>query len=447
MVEAEQFSAGDFEIEKAYMISSTGEEQNIATNIIGLRIWEDIELPVVHGELTMYNTVSFADEFPMIGSEKLELVLKTPAFTGKKIDIQGEKAFWIYQCTQREHQRNLQIFTLKFCSPEMAINSSKNFSQSIEGTASEIVSKIMKTHIKTVKDISFHDTQDRKNIVFSNTHPYSAISQLTSDSISSSQQQPGYYFFENLDGFHYKNIENMAEGPIVWDYQVDDTGAADITLKDGPRDYDLEMHTILVHKMNHPDRSMDIRSGALGSTLIVHDIFNKQFKIKKYNSTDNFNKEIHVGKKGSKSIPVPNLPGLDLPENLSRIYYRPMSVKVPDGKSDLKGTNGLYSGKHKLPVSLEDVKLQQRDSQRHQLSESFNLEITVHGNTFIRVGDIVKIKMLKASELDNELTREALDNFYKGNFLITKIQHKFLRHDMSHLMLMSLVRDSIPIEN
>ena len=112
---------------------------------------------------------------------------------------------------------------------------------------------------------------------------------------------------------------------------------------------------------------------------------NKQIKTKDYNYAENFKKEKHIESPSSGAISFSstrtNIPNLDVDkkENNTRVYYRPMSIKGGGGK----GINGLYTGSHKLPVDINDIKIQQKNSQKHQLDEAFSIELLVHGNTAV----------------------------------------------------------------
>ena len=425
--------AGEFEILEAWIIAS-GERLNIESSIMGLTLFEDMDLPFLHGELSMYNTLSFADKLPLIGEERLELSLKTPEITDAKIEFLGEQSFWIYQCVNRQHQGTLQTFTLKFCSPELALNNNTTFSESIQGTDSEIISKILNKHIPNTKKIEIEPTKDKKNLVFSRKHPFEAINQIKSNS-TSKQKQPGYYFFENLYGYQFVNIERLEKGKVVWDYSIQGEGAATVIGKGLPT-IELELHSIIMHKFNHPDRRTDLMTGVLGSKLIVHDIFNKQYRTKDYSYESNFSKEKHIG--NAEVIPfAPPITGLKSDNSKSKIYYQPVSIKGGGGR----GNNGLFTGSHKSPVSVDDIKLQQKNSQRNQIEESFNLEATVHGITGMTIGQLVDIKIPRPTEQQHNM--DVFDTFYQGNFLIKRIQHQFLRSAMSHTMIMTLVKDSI----
>ena len=52
--------AGEFEIDDAWIVAKNT-RRNIESNIIGLKIYEDMDMPFIHGEIIMYSTTSFAD--------------------------------------------------------------------------------------------------------------------------------------------------------------------------------------------------------------------------------------------------------------------------------------------------------------------------------------------------------------------------------------------------
>ena len=121
--------AGEYDLIKCDILID-GNPQPIGPNILSIKLFENMDMPILHGELVLSNTVSFADTLPLVGEERLELIMETPTM-GVPIEFVGNKAFWVYQCLDRRHERNLQILTLKFCSPEMAVNSNKTFSLSL----------------------------------------------------------------------------------------------------------------------------------------------------------------------------------------------------------------------------------------------------------------------------------------------------------------------------
>jgi len=87
--------------------------------------------------------------------------------------------------------------------------------------------------------------------------------------------------------------------------------------------------------------------------------------------------------------------------------------------------------------------LQRRNSQMIQLENALQVNIVVHGNTLINVGDKVLFN-LPYNAVPKGPKNEKYDKFYKGPFLIKKIRHDFfVTENPKHQMSMQLVKDSL----
>ncbi len=88
-----------------------------------------------------------------------------------------------------------------------------------------------------------------------------------------------------------------------------------------------------------------------------------------------------------------------------------------------------------------------------QLDGAFGIDIHVHGNTLVNVGDKVTVNIPNISAVDDGI--EVFDRFFKGPFLIKTIRHDFnmISSPRKHEMHMNLVKDSLeeeldsPIDN
>ena len=82
--------AGQFEIEKAVLFTSTGNEINIRQSTIEIVIYEDINSNSMYGEIQIANTIGLISHGPLIGQEYLQLVLTTPTLQDSKHKIYFE---------------------------------------------------------------------------------------------------------------------------------------------------------------------------------------------------------------------------------------------------------------------------------------------------------------------------------------------------------------------
>jgi hypothetical protein len=73
--------------------------------------------------------------------------------------------------------------------------------------------------------------------------------------------------------------------------------------------------------------------------------------------------------------------------------------------------------------------------------------MTVHGNTIISAGDIVKVNLPPHSSFDIKDSK-GVDKFYQGPFLVKTIRHDFMftNNPPKHQMMMNLVKDSFETE-
>ena len=217
------------------------------------------------------------------------------------------------------------------------------------------------------------------------------------------------------------------------------------------RDYDLakELRTVLDYEIiSNNDSVINYRTGMYGSKLITHDIISKSYETKIYNLHDNFENESHIvgGVTGGREeFPLVsalhvNDKGLRVSDFPARTFLMPTSLSggVDSQHTTENNTNPYMAyDPHKW--------LQRRNSQMIQLENALNVNILVHGNTIISAGDIVTLNLPRKAVVKS---RDTLDKFYQGSFLIKKIRHDFMftSSPQKHRMYMNLVKDSLQEE-
>jgi hypothetical protein len=123
-------------------------------------------------------------------------------------------------------------------------------------------------------------------------------------------------------------------------------------------------------------------------------------------------------------------------------------------------TSNGFDAQHTAPTNTNPYRsyepenwLQRRNSSMKQLDGAFGIDIHVHGNTLVNVGDKVTVNIPNISAVDDGI--EVFDRFFKGPFLIKTIRHDFnmISSPRKHEMHMNLVKDSLeeeldsPIDN
>ena len=90
------------------------------------------------------------------------------------------------------------------------------------------------------------------------------------------------------------------------------------------------------------------------------------------------------------------------------------------------------------PVKTDEW-LQRRRSFLINLHSGIGLNLRVNGNTAVGAGDVVQVD-LKSPLQNPEINK---DDFYSGNFLVTKIKHVFSVSNAKHEMSLTVMKDSI----
>ena len=280
--------AGEFTVRTARIIGVAGDFIDITPNLMMIKIYEDITLPAIYGELMMSSSISHADMLPIIGQEELELHISTPGFedTSDFNFANIDKRFSIYALENRQHHAlTTQTMVLKFCSTELLKSNLTTFSRVEKGKYSDIVKKIMSEDIETKKDLNIEETEGLKKMVLPFKHPFEVISQAAAYSVSEANKTTSFLFFENREGFHFRSLPDIYKEDIVWQYTLNSEG---LKQEKGGTDIGSDLQTLTGLNMSHNNRLTNTSDGCLGSTTITHDIFNKQYNIKSYQYFDKF---------------------------------------------------------------------------------------------------------------------------------------------------------------
>ena len=134
---------GDFILDGALIVGSSGLRVNVIDQISQINIYESIETPYITGSLLLSDSSGVAELLPLQGQERLLLKLRTPGHSSAldfndyhAIIISVEKRF---QTTDRE-----QTFLLSWTTFEHYKNLRVKVSSSFSGTISSIVTRILR---------------------------------------------------------------------------------------------------------------------------------------------------------------------------------------------------------------------------------------------------------------------------------------------------------------
>lgn len=437
--------SGDFTLEKIEIIAVDGNTVDITLTVVSVTIFEDTFNSALHGEIMFGDNFNLQNSMPLIGQELLSMKIKTPVIDDDDTSIDfTQQVFALFELTNSTIvDENNQMHTMKFISMEHYRNNRTKISRTLEGTYSDIVTQIMKGDLSSTKNMWIEPSAGIKRINANSQHPIDIIRQFRTQAVTRYNNSPTYLFYETMWGYNFRSIESLYADPPVAYYTTEATGQ---NIKGGQQDIANELKKIKEFSLSsRPNTLSNQANGTYGSTLLVHDIFNKRFTTHTYNYFDEFDKEKHINShRGKKQAPlfskVGDHKGRRLSDKPAKLFLSPTSING-EGK-DAHSTNENNQAPY-APYK-PDQWLQRRTSQLSQLDGGIALTILVDGNTQVHAGELVDVEI--PYNAMNKTKGEKIDKFFRGPFLVKALRHDFNCPTRTHEMTLTLVKDCVDEE-
>ena len=446
--------AGDFTVDDCRLILSSGIELDISGVLLEVQLYESIDTSAVTGTVSFANTDGLSNSGPIIGQEYLKLKIRTPTFTNEEniIDF-SENVLHVTNVTVSQIGNKGELILMNVITSEAVRNQGAVVSRSVEGTYDEFVRALLKNDLKCTKNLDIERTEGLRKYVLPNTNPFDLIKIFRRKAVSAATNSPTYVFFENFRGYHFKTLEKMyGQEPVMTYFESSfgvDTG--DKTQENPRKRLERELSTIQAASIvNRKDTLVNISLGALSSELTTFDVVTKQFNGGNgpetpfvYNYFDDRKNEKHIND-FDKEVTGDNPIYSEVTSENKRI-----SDSVPVDFLSFTATSDEKDTLHQPDdgsLSYEPIKtnewLQRRRSFMVNLHSGIGLNLRVNGTTKVGAGDIVIVN-LRSPLINREAKRDSKDRYFRGNFLVTKIEHTFKLAGSKHEMQMTVMKDSM----
>ena len=455
--------AGEFRISEIAIFNVYGNVAGIATASAELSIYEDIEQNFITGNLTFVDTEDLVNKLPILGQEYLEFKVRTPL---KSTDGEGEYDFTntrmaVYKCTKERLNSNTQQVSLDFISTEAIKDSNTKISRAFDGPYDDAVAKTFKNTwgLNSKKKFYVQPTQGNFKFVAPNTRPTDLMNMIASRAVPKTSIAPGYFFYENGQGFHFRSIdsfffmaksEGLAPHPEMFEYFADSETARGLN---NPRDNPMsQMRTVKSFKvLPQNDLITGQRTGTYASKLITHDQYNKTFKEHEYNYIDDYIRTPHLEKDDAMTdqaeyrgfIPQAHYDFNDTETTNTR--SQGSAYKYLSDYSDARimvqsNTANIHNSNMK-----EGYKVSEYVQRRKNILGTMNAlqcELETHGNTHLNIGHIIRINVPRAGRNKFGIKSADHDKYLTGRWLITAIRHSFNIADQIHTMALTCIKET-----
>jgi len=408
--------AGDVSIRKAEIVSQNGTYHNIIPQIINVQIYEDLFSPFITGSIIVRESLDFANLFPLVGEEIVNLEIATPSL-GKKLKGQ----FFIYKMSDRDTLGDKGVvFQLHIISRESVIDLNKKISKPFSGKVSEIATQILNeptVGLETDKNVIVEPTSNSTKYVSNFWSPVQNLNYLCSNALNRNKS-PTYLFFENREGLNFLSLDTLYTPEILQTF-VNDKYARDNqrggggSIKNIDEDFRRIQQIRIPQTFDYMDR---ISSGMQASNLILYDFTKKQYSVKTFDMLKGYDENKHLN--FYPVISNNQTRRADSTILRSFRYYANFS-----GYGDVTNNNSI----------------QKRISLLKQ-AESFKVEIVVPGRWDYTVGKKVNLQLTRIEPLAKE-DIDTKDKLYSGTYLIAAINHYVSKE--KHECNIELIRESL----
>ena len=455
--------AGEFRISEIAIFNVYGNVAGIATAGAELSIYEDIEQNFITGNLTFIDTEDIVNKLPILGQEYLEFKVRTPL---KSTYNEGEYDFTntrmaVYKCTKERLNSNTQQVSLDFISTEAIKDSNTKISRAFNGPYDDAVAKIFKNTwgLNSKKKFYVQPTQGNFKFVAPNQRPTDIMNMIASRAVPKTSIAPGYFFYENGQGFHFRSIdsfffmaksEGIAPHPEMFEYFADSETARGLN---NPRDNPMsQMRTVKSFKiLPQNDLITGQRTGTYASKLITHDQYNKTFKEHEYNYIDDYLRTPHLEKDDATTdqaeyrgfIPQAHYDFNDTETANTRSQgsaykylsdYSDARIMVQSNTANIHNTN-----------MKDGYKVSEYVQRRKNVLGTMNAlqcELETHGNTHLNIGHIIRINVPRSGRNKFGIKSADHDKYLTGRWLITAIRHSFNIADQIHTMALTCIKET-----
>ena len=427
---------GQFELDGVLVIGSSGARKEISALITEINIYQSLDSPYMSGHLMINDSDDISSTLPFIGNERLLFKVNTPGRF--PIDFNHYHAV-AYNVKKRTHSSDRsQVVLLDFTSLDNFRNTYKKVSKAFKGEISSMVETILRSpkHLGSSKPINIETTLGIRKFVIPNVPPYVAINILKEEAISAEERSAHYVFYENQLGYHFRSLDSLlgkrkeqaVAAKETYIYHHPSSATAGESARQNPAG---ALETILDWEIHDNTNSfLNMKNGMYSSTLLTHDIFNKNLQKYEYNYS-----RTHASRNTSYQNGGPVVPDIKLnDEDPLTEQYNSRTFLHSTGKSLFEEGGVIHNN--------SDNWLQESVARYVERVSHFTLKIETYGNTDLMVGDMINV-IIPSNRPLHSPGANSIDHFLSGRYMITNINHLFVPSKKSHMMYMYVMKDSL----
>ena len=459
---------GEFRCSEVALISLSGNIAGIKSSITELNIYESLTNNFISGDVTFVDTANLLDEMPIIGAEYLDFKIRTPIKSMYRDDNDKggydftNRRMAVYKILDKTQlSGGTTQVTLAFISPEAIRNQNVRVSRAYDGPYDKAVADIFKKEygLNSKKQLYIQPTKNNFKFVAPNKRPVDVINMIASRAEPKTSSLPGYVFYENGQGFHFRSLDSfyfpVSQGftpvPEMFEFFATDENVGSTKPKNETPLAQLRFAKSFKIS-NYVDLIRMQRSGAFASKLISYDAYNKTFSTKNHNYYDDFLRVPHLEKDDAEDdsasyrglAPAAHYDPTDFSATNSTSFGRTQYNTISDYSQARIMVTSDTANTHNTNMS-EGYRLKdtlQRRAMSLELLNTIQLELTAHGNTHLNAGHIIRVNLPRPGRGKTDVKTTQYDKTLSGRWLITAVRHKFNFGDTLHQSIYTCIKET-----
>lgn len=398
--------------------NSGGDPIDLKSQFIEITIYESIFDNKIIGEVLLKDGLNLSETVPIVGNESIHIEYKTKSIDGPYIKLDGK--ITVPMGKARIENGKMEVYKLQFISNLQFLGRTRKINSSYKGTTLKIAKSIFLDTFGRDGMSSFKTNQDTSGnfkFIFPNWTPFFCINWLAHRSFS---KDPSYFiFYEDIDGFHFKNVLKEIEKDPIIVYKVEPWNATNLGTVDGFMakvvDYSISSYF---------DRMDEYLGGMYSGKLMTHDLTYKTMETHDFNYNDSFSSSKHLNR--YPLFPPSNkMNDLFVNSKDGFLNYMPVQKKKFDGIEDNEQPENYF---------LE------RNSLRKQFT-TLKITASVPGNSDIRLLDVVGLEIPKIGYVD-ETDTEWQDQYLSGKYIVTSMK-TVINKVTGYITILEMAKDSL----
>jgi len=398
--------------------NSGGNPIDLKNLFIEIAIYESIFDHKIVGEVLLRDSLNLSESIPIVGNESIHIEYKTENSDQPYTVIDG-KVFTPLGKARTENGK-VEVYKLQFVSNMQFGNRTRRISGAYNGSITKIARQIFGDNFGTEKMSKLlmnDETYGTYKFIIPYWNPLFTMSWLAERAFS--QDPSCFLFYEDVDGFHFKNILKSIQATPKMIYREEPMNPANMS------DVMSFMSRVLDHSVtSFFDRLDEYSGGMYSGTLLTHDITRKKIESHKFDYTDSF-----FERKRLNDHPL--LPmGNPMTENLT--------------KNALAFRNVMPVQWLRMDKIQDNEKPEKYFLNRNSIQKQFTtmrVDIKVPGNSNLRLLDTVGFEIPKSGYL-NQSDTEWQDQYLSGNYIITSLR-TVINRTSGYTTTIGMAKDSL----